>query len=236
MKTCRVISDLHLFSGRSLAVKYDSTIQQSAASADAFVLNGDIFDFRWSTLPSTDATIEAATQWLTGLVKSYPNCQFHYVLGNHDHFEQFTRNLDVLARLESNFSWHPFYLRNGSNVFLHGDVANGWITPTRLARLRSQTGFHLPRGAIMNALYDLAIRLRLHIIAAGLAYPKHVVVRRLHAYLDELRIGHRDGVRNVYFGHTHLALDNYEINGLTFHNCGAPIAGLRFNILETTFS
>jgi UDP-2,3-diacylglucosamine hydrolase len=55
-----VISDLHLFSPRSKAVELLVGIQEKLASADVLVLNGDIFDFRWSTLPDTQATIVAA--------------------------------------------------------------------------------------------------------------------------------------------------------------------------------
>jgi UDP-2,3-diacylglucosamine hydrolase len=58
-------------------------------------------------------------------------------------------------------------------------------------------------------------------------------VQRILGYLE--RIGHsrEQGAQHVYFGHTHDALENYRYGGLTFHNPGAPIAGLQFRILET---
>ena len=39
------------------------------------------------------------------------------------------------------------------------------------------------------------------------------------------------GATNVYFGHTHHAMSNYEQGGIFFHNPGAPIRGLDFRVL-----
>ena len=45
-----VVSDLHLLTRRTAAGSHRSRLTTAAAAADYFVLNGDIFDFRWSTL------------------------------------------------------------------------------------------------------------------------------------------------------------------------------------------
>ena len=79
-----VVSDLHLFTERSSAHRYMDRIHDTLADADFLVLNGDIVDFRWTTLPSKEATAHAADDWLADLCIEYPHCQFYYVMGNHD--------------------------------------------------------------------------------------------------------------------------------------------------------
>ncbi|MBX3438851.1 MAG: hypothetical protein KF861_15270, partial [Planctomycetaceae bacterium] len=61
------VSDLHLFANRSRADRYLEAIERAADAADLCILGGDIFDFRWSTLPSTEATVESAVAWLRAL-------------------------------------------------------------------------------------------------------------------------------------------------------------------------
>jgi hypothetical protein len=50
--------------------------------------------------------------------------------------------------------------------------------------------------------------------------------------LESIGEGPDTGVRDVYFGHTHKNLANYRYRGLTFHNGGAPIKGVKFRIVE----
>ncbi len=51
MGKCYFVSDLHLFANRSDAHRYLEEIALAASQAEAFVLGGDIFDFRWSRIP-----------------------------------------------------------------------------------------------------------------------------------------------------------------------------------------
>ena len=46
------VSDLHLFAYRSAGEEYFNSLRPQLNATDILVLNGDIFDFRWSTLPS----------------------------------------------------------------------------------------------------------------------------------------------------------------------------------------
>ncbi|HTN77248.1 MAG TPA: metallophosphoesterase, partial [Pirellulaceae bacterium] len=78
------VSDLHLFSRRSQAQRYRDQLHATARDAKVFVLGGDIFDFRWSMLKSVEVTVDAAIIWLEELIAPHPDCQFHFVLGNHD--------------------------------------------------------------------------------------------------------------------------------------------------------
>ncbi len=236
MKTCHYVSDLHLFSARSRGELHLPAIQAAAAESDHFVLAGDIFDLHWSTIGETEASAQAAEAWLLGLIEAAPDCRIHALLGNHDHHPVMMDRLRHLANKQAHFNWHPLYLRIGGGIFLHGDAANFRMNASRLQTFRDRCAAKPQKDPRLNALYDAAIKSRLHTLCARAAYPHRIVARRLSRYLDEIGHGPESGVRNVYFGHTHRAMDGYERHGLKFHNCGAPIDGVRFNILKADIS
>ena len=226
------VSDLHVFSSRSQEHRYLEQIGRRAARAGAFVLGGDIFDFRWSLVASQQETVARAVHWLHELAVDCPKCQFHFVVGNHDYHALFLERLDHLASRLDNFSWYPFYARLGTSVFLHGDVADRRTTAQKLSEVRSGWLQKKSRGRVANRLYDLAIESKLHKPMIHVARRKRTVAKRILMYLEDVGEGPSTGVRNVYFGHTHLAMSDFKYRGVTFHNGGAPINGLRFRILE----
>jgi UDP-2,3-diacylglucosamine hydrolase len=231
---CYFISDLHLFSRRSQADRYREELHAAAREAEAFVLGGDIFDFRWSTLKSTNHTIDAAIRWLEELIAPHPHCRFHFVLGNHDCNRNFVARLDRLSGATANLSWYEDYLRLGHSLFLHGDVADGNHTAATLA-LRRQKWHHdeKRRGAVKNLIYDMVVHAHIHRVVGHLANPQSQVAARIINYLEDIGHGPKNGLRHIYFGHTHVAMTNFQFGGLTFHNCGAPIKGLEFRIIKT---
>ena len=214
------------------AHRYLEQIARTAAHAEVFVLGGDIFDFRWAGMPIL-RSVGRAVQWLLELTSSCPQCHFHLVLGNHDYHQVF---IDRLVRLEKqvhNLSWHRYYVRLGNSVFLHGDVAGRpRMDARRLAEARDQWLDKRRRGPFLSRLYDVVVLTRLHKPVAHLVFSKRIVVRRILKYLESIGQGPGDGVRNVYFGHTHRRLSNYRYRGLVFHNGGAPIKGMKFRIVE----
>jgi len=58
------LSDLHLFSRRSIGQQRWEQYADSIAAAESIVLGGDMFDFRWSHLGALEATLDAAATWL----------------------------------------------------------------------------------------------------------------------------------------------------------------------------
>jgi UDP-2,3-diacylglucosamine hydrolase len=90
-------------------------------------------------------------------------------------------------------------------------------------------------GKFKRGVYAVVHRARLHQPLAFLLHRKRHVARRILNYPDHLGEGAETGVRHVYFGHIHRRMFNYRYRGVTFHNCGAPIAGLRFRILEGSY-
>ena len=226
------VSDLHIFSSRSQEHRYLDEIRMKASTARAFVLGGDIFDFRWSMETGPEETVVRAVHWLHDLATNCSACQFHFVLGNHDYHEPFLERLDLMQSRLDNFRWYPFYVRLGASVFLHGDVADRRLTAQKLADRRSRW-LNRKQGSIMaNRLYDLAVENKMHKPLVHLGRRKRTVARRILKYLDEIGEGLSTGLANVYFGHTHLAFTDFEYQGVLFHNGGAPIHGLHFRILD----
>ena len=216
------VSDLHLFSRRSLAPRHEEAIHAAVGHADTFILGGDIFDFRWSTLPSLNRTIDAAIEWLGTLASSNPKCDLHFVLGNHDYNRQFLAELDNLAGDTANLHWHRTHLRIGKSLFLHGDVADKPELCHQKLLLRRQKYWHdeQSKGEVANRLYDLAIQANLHQFAK-LVHRHRRVTGRLRDYVERIGHGYESGLRHVYFGHTHHAMSDYERDGILFHNGGA---------------
>ncbi len=232
MQSVYTVSDLHLFSRRSRAEAQMDTIYRALEDADVFVLNGDIFDFRWSTAGGHEATCQKALAWLADILERAPKCQFHYVLGNHDNVAFFVDKLDAFAQSKTNLSWHLFHIRIGAALFLHGDVANRKMTADELAASRGKWENDDPKVDTLGRIYEGISRTGMVKAVYLLTFPERTVLRRLNHYLQDIGEGPHSGVRRVYFGHTHLAMDNVEYNGMTFHNGGAPMPGLAFRVLK----
>jgi UDP-2,3-diacylglucosamine hydrolase len=206
---------------------------RAAAKADYFVLGGDIFDFCWARTRSHSHTVEKAVAWLRSLIEPRPHCEFHYVLGNHDYHQQFIAQLAELNSALPNFFWHRFYVRLGSNLFLHGDVTDhGNHNAQSLANARAEWLDAPRRGPFMSRLYDVVVLTRLHKPVTHLVFSKRIVTRRILKYLEAIGQGPAAGVKDVYFGHTHKHLVNYYQGGVYFHNGGVAIKGMKFHILE----
>jgi UDP-2,3-diacylglucosamine hydrolase len=221
-----------LFCKRSEADFHMPAIHKAAEKANYFILNGDTFDFRWSTLESTEATVREANRWLKELAAAHPSCQFHFLLGNHDCHHAFVQELGQLVEKTANLEWHPYYLRLGDTLFLHGDVANRKMTHCMLEASRNAWVKERQRGKTANLMHDVAFQFNVHKAVSQLAHPTKRVLRRVMAYLESMEPHIMDGVRHVYFGHTHVAMTNYAYRGLRFHNGGAPMRNLTFNILR----
>lgn len=233
MRSAYVVSDLHMFCNRSEWAQHVDDIEEAASKADIFVFNGDTFDFKWSILPTLDATIEAAIKYLRNLAEKHENCQFHINLGNHDHVMPFVWQLRELAYEKPNLTWHQYFFRVGSTVFLHGDVAQRRMTHRQLERFRAQWGKrHKPRGNFQNRIYDAAIQANAHVAVSKVVYPARQTIERLDAYLLDVGLTAEQGVKRVYFGHTHVSIEGITFNGITYHNGGAPMPGMEFNLLR----
>ncbi len=228
MESGHVISDLHMFTERSVAPIYQDAIYKAASEADFFVLNGDVFDFRWTTLTSAEHTAHIAIEWLEKLAQSSPNCRFFYIMGNHDGLEFFAGHLSAAADKIENFEWHPSHLRIGSSLFLHGDLPLGIGRPDAFER--PLLPIERKKGKIANFLYHLLIESRIHRFTAHFHSAKRCA-KRLHRAIIEDTTGLTEGVTDVYFGHIHHSFTDFKYNGFTFHNTGSAIRHLECNLL-----
>lgn len=230
-----VISDLHLLTDRTDADRYLGGIYRAAGQADAFVLNGDTFDFKWCRQPSIADAVNVATAWLTDLAASCPACQFYVLLGNHDSHPLFVRALAALASRTENLDWRPHHLLLGERLFLHGDVPRRNMSSQRLDDHRRKDSPDQPKSALANRLYNFAVRAHCHRLVHGL-HRRRSRAARILAYLRRTTPELLPRLRHVYFGHTHVPFSGYVYKGVTFHNSGSTICRMMFRPLSFRFS
>lgn len=229
-----VISDLHLFSRRSDAEELLAGITSGIIEADVLVLNGDVFDFRWSTLPDMRATIDASLKWLDELIALRPDKPTHYLLGNHDCITGFTDQLPGFAKTRPSFSCHEAFLCLGRNLFLHGDCANRRMDVNSHRRFRESWSRDKQRGPIGRTLYDVADTLGVSRRFHDLWFPQRATVRRVAHHLDLVLPEWREKIDHCYFGHTHLPFTRHDHEGVMFHNTGSAIRDMVFQPLAFT--
>lgn len=225
MKTGYVISDLHLFTNRSCATERMPEILQLAEDADLLVLNGDIVDFRWSTFFSIDGTINAALGWLNDLSEHSPECLIYYIMGNHDANQKFARALDDLHHRKNNFRWSPSHLHFEDYIFFHGDCISDGETIRNRRIPDRQMIVQLP---LLHRLYGLAVSLRMHRLVAAKESPFRNVKKIDHLLECCFSSEKSSSIRNVYFGHSHVAFSDLFFNGRHYFNTGSLIRYLRF--------
>ena len=107
--------------------RYAEAIRTAARRSAVLVLGGDIFDFSWSTLPTLEDTVEAAFHWLQRLAGEHPQCQIHYLLGNHDYCQPF---LEYLGRHAASFPTLP----GTTSISAWGRISSSTAMPSRRRR------------------------------------------------------------------------------------------------------
>ena len=223
-----VISDLHLFTPWSVADDYMHEIHEAAGRADFFVLNGDIFDFRWSSLSSAKATLAASAAWLCAFAHGHTNCHIIYVMGNHDGLRPFADRLDAAVESTPNLEWHPSHVRIGPALFTHGDLFLRRDAADPFTRPLHPAIHAKPRA--LRRCYRLLHSMRVHRWHAP-ALSSRRCAKRIIRSLDAASNGDTEGITDIYFGHTHTKFADYVYRGLRFHNTGSMIGGLPWHML-----
>ncbi len=234
MQTGLVISDLHLFSRRSRAEELLDGMEEELKSAEILVLNGDVFDFRWSTLPDMETAISSALRWLADITELRQGRPTHYLLGNHDCVTGFTEKLSGLADKCDSLGCHDRFLVLGRNLFLHGDCANRRMDETGFRRFRGTWSRDKQRGAIRRALYDGADAVGASRKVHDWWFPQRSTVLRVAYHLDHILPEWREEIDHCYFGHTHLPFTGHGHDGVMFHNTGSAIRDMEFQPLAFT--
>ncbi len=230
--TVYTVSDLHIGSYRSHWEAHKHELHAAADAADIFVLNGDIFDLPPLHHPDLQAQCTDALNWLETFTQQHPTCSFHLNLGNHDAVQPFVDGLKKLSRRLPNLQWDEYFVRIGHALFLHGDAANSEMDLPMLARERHLYERAMRSRLMLDLVYTMLFALRIHHWLHHMVFPRERTLQVLLHHLNEIGQGPDQGVRNVYFGHTHLRINGQEFGGVRFYNSGAPIMGLDFNILR----
>ena len=224
-----VVSDLHLFARRSRGAARFENLREALTQVEVLVLNGDIFDFRWSTVGDGDRTVAAALDWLGMLAAGLPDCEIHYTVGNHDCTAAFKQGLASLADALPKFHWNEYLFRLGSRLFVHGDCAQRRMNHDGLIRFRNRWQRDWQWNPAMARAYECVDRLGITKRVHQLHFPRRRTVGRIAYYLDSSHPGWRETTRDCYFGHTHLPFADYTHDGIRFHNTGSAIHHLGFN-------
>lgn len=223
------LSDLHLFSRRSVGLAHWSELQVELRRTDRLILGGDIFDFRWSRHKSLQHSLDAAGNWLTELTEKNSHLQVVYLLGNHDCHEPMQRVLAACAADTDRFHWERYVYRLGERVFLHGDVIDAGSSAEALDAYRDQFAAEdQSRGRLANYAYDVAVRARIHRYAPQIIHRHRRSTVRLSRYLASQPHVSMSGVHYVYFGHTHVACRDVRAGEQVYHNAGSGIRHLTF--------
>ncbi|GIQ82866.1 hypothetical protein KIPB_004085 [Kipferlia bialata] len=231
-----VISDIHMFAQRSSLPEHTRAIHRHAARSAFFVLNGDIFDFKWAQA-SLEITMESAVAWLTELCEAHAHCQFHYVLGNHDGVEGFAAKLATLEGAVPNFHWHSTHVVIGTALFVHGDLP--------LSRKRGSHSFKRQlkpdsdikvKGRLASLGYQALVSVRV-LPAVRVIWPNRRVSKRMGTRLSLHSEAHPaacdfGAITDVYFGHTHVAFSGIEHQSVRYHNTGAMIQTVKAAIFR----
>lgn len=222
------LSDLHLFSRRSIGQRYWEQHRDAVAEAKSIVFGGDIFDFRWSQVGDLDATLAAAAAWLDEAIAINPSASWVYLLGNHDCHPRMQQLLSSIGERHPTFTWSPTFWRIGSNVFLHGDVLDGIRHEGGLESYRARFHDDRVKGELSNLLYSAVLYTRLHGVVPRVRHTKQQTCRTLLEYLGDCDAALTPEVRNIYFGHTHVPMQGYRYDRFEFHNAGSGIRYLTF--------
>jgi predicted phosphodiesterase len=222
------LSDLHLFSRRSVGQAHWEQQQAAVAKASVIVLGGDIFDIRWSQLGSFRKTLKAAERWLEEAIRLNPKASWVYLLGNHDCHPAIQEMLQTLSERHEGFSWNPSVWQTGTSLFLHGDILDAERHPLGLHGYRESFHEETPRGPVGNLLYSAVIESRMHGVVPRFRHTRRRTCDRLIDYLKQECGESFSSVRQVYFGHTHIPMSGFQHEGLEFHNAGSGIRHLKF--------
>lgn len=224
---------MHLFSHHARPDRYFQVIEQAADRSSIFVLNGDIFDFKWSHHGVFTRSVLAARSHIEQTVAGHPDCQFVVILGNHDAVPAYVDTLKELEQEHPNLTWREFAFVFENRIFLHGDVIHAGCSNHAIRQFRSR----LQQPARGHSLQRMMHSAMYHSRVPWAAYrllPNRILASRILSYLRHEDYLTNSAIDHIYFGHTHCAFEDFRYKGFTFHNTGAAVHGSILRVV--TFS
>jgi len=227
-----VTSDLHVFGCGSLYETLLPTFYKQATQYPVIVLNGDTFDFKRAPFASSSETSKHAIEWLHNLSQIASSSSIFLVLGNHDCHKIFVQALHSASSNLPNVKIAPEQLRLGSCLFIHGDAIDLTQGATEITHVRSRYSQVEPHWRA-RAFSGLVTRLGLNKVEY-LRHSPATLAQKILSYIRCTQPSILNGVRHIYFGHTHVPIDNFEYENFIFHNTGSMIRGLPWRPMEFT--
>lgn len=224
-----VLSDLHLFAGRSDGHSLFDSVRPKIEAADVLVLNGDTFDFRWSQFDTEEESVTEAIAWLAELVDGMSqDQQIYFLQGNHDCHLGFIEALGDLSKSEERIIVEERHLVLGRNLFLHGDPANWKMDQASLSKFREQWRRDRSRGKVAARIYEAVDALGISKAFHHVYFPTEKTIQRIEFHLDDAFPNWREEIDAVYFGHTHCPFEDFDKDGVRFFNTGSGLRGMGF--------
>lgn len=222
------VSDLHLFSRRSIGQKHWNECLPVIEQVEHVVLGGDLFDYRWSQLGDLHATLPAVREWLRNCLVAYPQKSWHYILGNHDCHPEHQNLLRELGDTHQNLQWYEEQLTLASCLFLHGDLLDASVHPDGLEVYRRHFHEVRPRSELASRTYDWLVGCRVHTVVARLRHRSKRTCRQLIRRIRSKSNGLGAQTQSIVFGHTHVPIHGLLVDGYRFYNPGSGIRNTPF--------
>lgn len=223
------VSDLHVFSGRSVGESLPNQLPKAFPDANLLVLGGDIFDFKWSHLGET-GTLVAAERWLLSVLEEWQG-KVMFLAGNHDCLPKFLDVMQNVAHRCDRFSWHDHHVQLGDALFLHGDVLDAGSHVSMLADYRYKFHPTCNQTTLSRRAYSAIVAMRLHRMAPKLRHRQLQTCQKLYNFLPQL-VETPKQVRRVFYGHTHVSMAGCEFQGVQFFNPGAAVRHIAFRPIQ----
>lgn len=197
-----------------------------------------------------DEMAQQHVEHLQRLLTQFPHVTFHYVIGNHERLPGFIAAVKKLSKQvgEDRLKIYEDYVKIGDGLFIHGDQQ----LDEKKFHIHEQgkydtTTHELNRSANLQSVHNWA-NIALPKLASNTLYSASkcasAILQKLHAHSPEVL----EGVKHIYFGHTHGPFTNkkftdpYDHKEYIFHNTGAAISRLKllnkniFNPLRITLT
>jgi UDP-2,3-diacylglucosamine pyrophosphatase LpxH len=220
------VSDLHLFSQRSVGHVRMDGLQTTFPDADLLVLGGDVFDFKWSQLGSFPETLVAAENWFHQLMNDWQG-DVLFLPGNHDCVPAFLDKVECRISKLDRFYWRPHCAQLGDAVFLHGDVLDSQFGLNQLESYRARFHDEQPQSPMAHRMYQVAVAMRIHRAIPKIRHTTAKTCEKLLKWIPEIS-DDPSAVRRAFFGHTHVAINGDTCGGVEFYNPGAALKHLSF--------
>jgi predicted phosphodiesterase len=177
--------------------------------------------------------IHGAKWFTTEFLDAFPNVKLHVVCGNHENIRRFRNEFSRIQQTHPNFEWNTEALRIGDALVTHAHLPMSGQTDKEFPIVRLREAESKGRWTdILDRLESPGYALIQY--ARSPFISSRIMHNQLQAWSEQKKdfmVSHNrieqplnmDWVKHVFFGHTHVKFDNYDRQGVLFHNTGAIV-------------